>query len=84
MKFVPPTNDFGHPIVFGENQPQYNPLPARRNESGKTVVEIEFTADELAAIVDSGRLRLWIHTFNSPLQPLLLETVPKEGPCVES
>lgn len=63
------------PIVFAKNQPEYDPIPAAVDSAGLVMTEWEFTAEELAAILAGGRLRLWIHTFGRPLQPLSLEVV---------
>lgn len=64
-------------VVFAEHQSEYIPLPAVINlASGLVTTEWEFTAEELAAIVAGGRLRLVVWTFGNPLQPVQLEIVP--------
>lgn len=60
-------------VVFAENQPQYQPLPAIKTMDGRVITEWELTAEELAQIMESGRLRLTILTFGQPLQPVKLE-----------
>lgn len=62
-------------IVFAKDQPEYDPLPAAVDRDGLVMTEWEFTAEELAAIVNGGRLRLWIYTFRRGLQPVALEVV---------
>lgn len=61
--------------VFAKDQPEYTPLPASVDPSGLVMTEWEFSAEDLAKIVDGGRLRLWLHTFNQPLQPIIIEVV---------
>ena len=62
-------------VTFAKNQPQYDPLPAAVDADGVVMTEWEFTAEELAAALAGGRLRLWVWTFNQPLQPLKIEVV---------
>jgi len=62
-------------IVFAKDQPEYDPLPAAVDQAGVVMTEWEFTAEELALILAGGRLRLWIHTFRQPLQPISLQVV---------
>lgn len=66
--------------VFGKNQPEYHPLPAYV-ESGPARVVVtlwEPTAEELAAILNGGRVRLRVSTFGRLLQPVYLDVVEKE------
>lgn len=72
---VPPTavHTGAERIVLGANQPEYIPLPAARSADGLVLTEWEFTAEELAAILNGGRLRLWTYTFDQPFQPVMLE-----------
>lgn len=78
MKPVTPVapHDGAALIVLGANQPQYDPLPAAIDGNGLVLTEWEFSAEELAAILAGGRLRLWTYTFGSPFQPVHLEIVP--------
>jgi hypothetical protein len=62
-------------VVFAKDQPQYTPLPAAVGRDGLVMTEWEFTAEELARVVNGGRVRLWIYTFGHPLQPVQLEVV---------
>lgn len=70
------------PIVFGVNQPEYRPLPARTNHLGRVITEWEISEDEHRAIVAMGpgrdfSLHVRVHqlTANKPLQPIRLELV---------
>ncbi len=63
------------PIVFAKDQPQYDPLPAAVDPNGLVLTEWELSAEDLAALLNGGRLRLWVWTFRQPLQPLALEVV---------
>jgi hypothetical protein len=62
-------------IVFAKNQPEYQQLPAAIDDKGLVLTEWEFSAEDMAKIVNGGRLRLWLLTFNGPLQPVALEVV---------
>jgi hypothetical protein len=64
-------------VVFAKDQPQYLPLPVRIAVDGTVVTEWEPTAEELALLVNGGRVRLTVLTFNNPLQPVRLD-VTKE------
>lgn len=63
-------------VTYAANQRQYNPLPAAVDSKGLVLTEWELTAEELALILAGGRVRLWMWTFNQPLQPVALEVVP--------
>ena len=43
--------------VYGENQPEYYPLPAYKSEERKKIAE-------------TGELWVALRTFNKPLQPI--------------
>lgn len=68
----------GHNVVFGENQPEYQPLPAYLNKcaAGEVVQCWELSFDEIQAIIDSRRIWVMQMTFNQPLQPILVSTNP--------
>lgn len=61
----------GHNIVFGENQPQYKPLPAFIDNDGNVVTCWKLTFYERLKILFSGRFYLQTLTFKSPIQPML-------------
>ena len=66
-------------VILGKDQPEYTPLPGACDADGVVLTEWELTAEELAAVLAGGRVRLWIYTFNRPLQPVALEVVERDG-----
>jgi hypothetical protein len=62
-------------VVLAKDQPQYEPLPCAIDANGLVMTEWELTAEELATIINGGRIRLWTHTFRNPFQPVQLEVV---------
>lgn len=66
-------------VVFAKDQPEYLPLPASVDRDGLAMTEWEPTADELHRLLSGGRLRLWLWTFNRPLQPVMLEVTDPPG-----
>lgn len=61
----------GSNVVFAENQPEYLPLPAFKDESGIVVSCWKMTWIERLKFLFTGRIYLQVLTFNKPLQPLL-------------
>lgn len=62
-------------VVFAKNQPEYTPLPAGVSPDGTVMTEWELSAEDLAVLLNGGRVRLWIHTFGQRLQPVSIEAV---------
>lgn len=66
-------------MVFGRGQAAYLELPAAVDDQGTVITEWEFTASELAVILNGGRLRVTIlHTGvhqGVPLSPMKLEVI---------
>lgn len=60
-------------IVFGKDQPEYQPLPAMRFEDGhgSVITCWELTDEEIETLIKTRRLYLKQLTFGQPLQPLL-------------
>lgn len=77
MKPIVPTcpHEGAEIVVIAKDQPQYDPLPAARSAHGLVMTEWELSAEELAAVVNGGRIRLWTWTFGQPFQPIALEVV---------
>lgn len=75
MKPVTPfqAHSGGKIVVFAKDQPQYQELPASCDVSGLVMTEWEPTPEEREAITAGARVRLWIYTFNEPLQPVHVE-----------
>lgn len=64
----------GKNIVFAENQPEYQPLPAFIDQQGVVVTCWKLTLLERLKILFTGRFFLVVQTFNYPIQPLLPST----------
>lgn len=62
----------GANVVYGENQPEYMPLPAHRNENGDVMTCWKLTDEEIKQVVESGCIWVGQLTFNQPLQPMLV------------
>lgn len=72
MKPIDPGDNYGASRVYGANQPEYAPLPARLDSDGGTFTLWELSLDERAAILDGARIGLRLLTFGAPLQPVYL------------
>jgi hypothetical protein len=62
-------------VVFGANQPEYQPLPAERvgkPKTGQINTCWELSQDELKQIQETGKIWLSVLTFGQPLQPVLV------------
>lgn len=70
----------GHNIVMGKNQPEYQPLPAFKNNSdaGEIITCWRLSLWERIRILFTGELWLMLMTFNHPVQPVLLTTYQEE------
>lgn len=64
-------------VVYAKNQPEYIPLPVIKYPDGLLLTEWKLTEEEREAIIRGENIKLWIWTFNNPLQPIALE-VTKE------
>lgn len=78
MPIEPIIHEGARLVVFAKDQPQYIPLPASVDDQGCVMTEWELTTEELDRLLCGGRIRLWIHTFHRPLQPVSLEVVDPE------
>lgn len=67
-------------VIFAENQPQYTPLPAFRNnnQNGEVVTCWELSLKERLQILLRGEIWLNMLTFNKPLTPVSLTTTKPE------
>lgn len=61
--------------VFAEHQPEYQPLPCLRCENGQLLICWQLTLRERLKLLLTGKLWHTISTFNSPLQPQMLEVL---------
>lgn len=57
--------------MFAENQPEYLPLPAFKDQSGTVLTCWKLTFKERLKVLLNGRFYFMQLTFNSPLQPQL-------------
>lgn len=62
----------GQNVVFGENQPEYQPLPALAMPDGEIITCWEITDEDIEKMTSSRRIYLSQLTFNRPLQPIKL------------
>lgn len=66
-------------VVFAKAQAEYFNLPATISPEGIVTTEWELNAEEIATLVIGGRVRILLHTFNQPLQPLRVDVA--EAAC---
>lgn len=59
-------------VLYGEGQPEYEPLPAHRDENGNVTTCWKLSPEELQTIQETGVIWLVLATFNDPLQPMYL------------
>lgn len=60
----------GGRVVYAADQPEYQPLPVWRRESGSVVTRWQLTWRERLALLIGRSLYLEVLTFGQPLQPL--------------
>ncbi len=80
MRPTEPTGLPGRRVVFAENQPEYQPMPASVDVEG--VVRTRWSLDEVErrAILDGACVELAVWTFNQPPQPVYLRVQGVEEP----
>jgi hypothetical protein len=59
----------GSNIIFAENQTEYLPLPAWKDDNGLVISCWKLTLKERIRLCFIGKIWLRILTFNNPLQP---------------
>lgn len=69
-----PVNFKGSNCVYAEDQPEYLPLPARKDADGMVTCCWGLSWKERFRVFFSGRVFVKALTFNKPLQPLLVTT----------
>jgi hypothetical protein len=67
-----PVDFEGRNVIFAKDQPQYRPLPAHKAEDGIVTTCWEFSFRERLRVLFGTPLLLCQHTFNTPLQPVML------------
>lgn len=65
-------------VVFAKDQPQYNPLPSLRTPDGRVVSRWKLEPNDLLLIQNGVDIYLTLHTFNEPLQPIMLTVGPPD------
>ena len=63
-------------VIYAKDQPEYLPLPAIRTSDGLVITRWKLTWRERWQVLWGGSLWLELLTFNKPLQPIRLSTVP--------
>lgn len=66
-----PTNFTGQNIIFAEDQPEYQALPAFHDDNGTVLTCWKISRYERLKILLTGRIYIQVLTFNHPLQPIL-------------
>jgi hypothetical protein len=61
-------------VTYGENQPEYLPLPAYHAENGQAVFCFELDDEERKRVAETGEVWVSLLTFNQPLQPIFITT----------
>ena len=61
----------GQNVVFGENQPQYLPLPALKLPDGEVITCWSLSDQELEDLQKNKCIYFKQLTFNGPLQPIM-------------
>ena len=62
-------------VVFGKDQPEYQPLPAKQEETNGNVVTCwELSDEEIKKLQTTKRIYLGQFTFGNSLQPILPTT----------
>lgn len=62
-------------VVFGEEQDEYNSLPAHLDEEkGIVTVCYKLSLEEVRSLIEDGEIYLQVMTFGNPLQPLKMLT----------
>jgi len=74
----------GRLVIYAEDQPEYLPLPVSKTDDGVLMSEWEPTPEERAVLAAGGRIRIFTHTYNKPLQPFSVEAVVYTGRTVAS
>ncbi len=67
-------------VVFAKDQPEYQPLPAFKNEStqGEVISCWNLTLTERLRLLLTGKLWVSLMTFNKPLTPCFFTTKKSE------
>jgi hypothetical protein len=73
---VIPGVDAEKETVYAKDQPQYLPLPSHRTPDGIVLSRWELADEELQTVIRTRSVYLALHTFNGPLQPIVMGVDP--------
>jgi len=66
-------------VTFAKDQPPYTPLPASVDPEGNVMTEWEPSAEDLATLLNGGRVRIWLMgtgvQLGRPMTPIAVETI---------
>lgn len=82
MRAVEPEklHEGGTRVVLGIGQDEYLPLVASMSVDGMVMTEWEPSAEDLARLLDGGRVRIWLQTFGHGFPPINVEVAgTREG-----
>lgn len=65
-------------VTYAADQPEYLPLPALRTPDGRVTSCWKPNPGELALLNNGVGIFLTLHTFNGPLQPIMLTVGPPD------
>ena len=65
-------------VVYGADQPEYQPLPTQKFPDGQTIQCWQLSPEEIQEVMRSGRIYVMQHTFRRPLQPIAVSTTYSE------
>jgi hypothetical protein len=68
----------GQHVVYAANQPEYNPLPVWKRESGQVVSRWRLSWRERWAVLRGRDLYVEVLTFGHPLQPIFMAWSERE------
>jgi hypothetical protein len=60
----------GSNTIYGQDQPEYKPLPAHRTPEGLVTCCWRLSPEELETVKYTGVVWVQLHTFNKQLQPV--------------
>lgn len=63
-------------VVYAKDQPEYLPLPAHRSPEGQVTSCWQMDWRERLRVLLSGKVYVSLLTFNGPLQPQIVSTLP--------
>ena len=62
-------------VTYAKNQPEYIPLPAAKDDNGMILTCWKSSLKERIVFLFTGKMWLWVKTFNNPLQPVRPEII---------